>query len=348
MLHYIGDATGKSGKGTPQFTTAMHVPENHNKIALVAACIPKTFYNIDGANRDVSLYYSFRERPDEKSDWGAWERYVTKWTIPPGNWSAGDIANMFNKNGSFTGKDTGENPANSGGPTPIRPAATVFKDTGFALEFLEQESRFYVTTKSTANTTLTEWSLSAVRFQGILGKQLGFSSQAPDTWYSVTGTETYIPSQSVANLITSNSFYITCSAVRDPYGHTSYGSVLSHFYPHDRPAAAFVVYENRMINETSRQLTTYDQAMRNAGDSAPVNVYDVQFTLLDDAGSPVWLNGAHWTMVIRTWHEDQPYELMRRYVNMELELAAEKRIVDAHKLAMLAKLQQPVAEKPSK
>ena len=78
MLHYVSDEYGVAGGVAGQFEFEMSIPGNHNRMSLVSANLPKSFYMI-GEDRNMFLLDA------------------NTITVPPGNYSVSELVNTLNE-----------------------------------------------------------------------------------------------------------------------------------------------------------------------------------------------------------------------------------------------------------
>jgi hypothetical protein len=101
-------------------------------------------------------------------------------------------------------------------------------------------------------------------------------------------------------------------------------------YINDRPAQAYLVYQNPQPESTAKILNTFESDTLNDITPQSRNV-SATFKFLYDDGTVADFNGVHWDIVVRTWREEPGYELFRRFVNMQIEWIREQRITMAAK-----------------
>ena len=77
MIHYISSDDDTSGSGG-RWKTVMHIPAEHNRIALMSACVPKSFYVLDSTNASITI--------------GG-----TVYPLNPGNYSASTLKTELNR-----------------------------------------------------------------------------------------------------------------------------------------------------------------------------------------------------------------------------------------------------------
>lgn len=170
-----------------------------------------------------------------------------------------------------------------------------------------------------------------IRFYNRLGRIMGWDFNVRDAAYLTQGyfKSTSPTSISCVNMTISNAIWVTCDLARDQ-SQSTFTSAISSMYVNDRPAQAYIVYQNPDPQATAKVLSTFEPETLN--DYSPqLRLVTAVFSFLYDDGTIANFNGVHWDMVVRTWREEPTYELFRRYVNMEIEWVREQRLYMAAK-----------------
>jgi len=115
MIHYISSDDDSSGSSS-RWRSTMNIPTNHNRMGLMAACIPKSFYVLDSTSAYIQI--------------GA-----TTYPLNPGNYSAATLKTELNRACTphvFTfNTTTAKFTVTSTGSTSITCAAHMARLTGF-------------------------------------------------------------------------------------------------------------------------------------------------------------------------------------------------------------------------
>ena len=288
MLHYISDSYAKyRSRGGGVAVVDLRIPTNHNRIALVSASVPKTFYLIDTTCNTFRMSFSGHG--------------TLTFTLPIGTYPVSVLVTNLNTCSSTT-----------------------------LVTMASLGTWAYDATKSVLVFTPVV-AFVDIRFYSRLGRIMGWDFSTSSTSYYSLGyhLSTSSTSETCVNLTVSNALWLACDLARDP-SQSTFTNVISSMYINDRPAQAYLVYQNPQPESTAKILNTFESDTLNDITPQSRNV-SATFKFLYDDGTVADFNGVHWDIVVRTWREEPGYELFRRFVNMQIEWIREQRITMAAK-----------------
>lgn len=289
MLHYVTDSYAKfrsSGGGLA--IVDLRIPSNHNRIALVSASIPKTFYLIDAQSCAFQMTFSVAG--------------TQTFILPIGTYRISDLVSELNACSSLA-------------------SITMASLGTWAYDSIKSILVFSQSGSQAAANAFVD-----IRFYNRLGRIMGWDYGVANPAVIQQGyyRSTSATSETCVNLTVSNALWLTCDIARDQ-SQSTFTSAISSLYVNDRPAQAYIVYQNPDPESTAKTLTTFEAETLN--DYVPqIRTVGVAFKFLYDDGSIASFNGVHWNIVVRTWREEPSYELFRRFVNMQIEWIKEQRL----------------------
>lgn len=279
----VHSVTSRGASGTSEsFTVSLWVPRDHNRITLLAAQIPKTYYLVNEG------YNSF--------EWS--NAPGTTFYIPPGNYTYTTFATMFNAvcpnvTVATDGKDTSD---------PY--SAPSFSTTRDGLYRL----------RATLSGTLTFPADSE------LPDILGFDGPTIGVIPSAAGQ--YLTSTKVIDLSATSQIYISCDkAVSVTMSEGERPGTLTHFFVNQMPDLSFVTFTNPSPIDTARELfneATVDPTPRQVftqfsitGNSyAPINLHGHHV----DLSIMTYCEHDYWTLF--------KYYVQAQALQMQIQLAS--------------------------
>lgn len=212
-VHHVTSRGRAAGQSSTSFQYPLWVPRDHNRITLIAAQIPKTYYLVDEG------YNSFT--------WTPTVGVAVDYYIPAGNYTFNSFATMWNTVCAASGltiETSGTDPAALHGSVPFN----TLSDGLFRLS-------------GSADGTLTFPTDSQ------LPLILGFSEPIS----IVAGT--YTTSTQVVDFTATSQIYITCDkAAGVAAGADEKSGMLSHFFVNQIPDLSFVTFTNPAPIDTAR------------------------------------------------------------------------------------------------
>lgn len=289
-IHHVTSRGRPAGQSSTSFTYPLWVPRDHNRITLLAAQIPKTYYLIDEG------YNSF-----------TWSNSPgTTFYIPAGNytfttfqamWNASPICTTGGVRIETTGTDTG---ALHGAPT-----FSTLSDGLFRI-------------RASASGTLTFPQGSQLPL--ILGVAPATSGSTTKFITSTAGH--YTTSDQVVDFTATSQIYITCDkAVGVAAGSEEKGGMLSHFFVNQIPDLSFVTFTNPAPIDTA---TVFENEA--TVDPTPRQVF-ANFSIIGDGYAALDLHGHDVDIVIMTWCEHNYWNLLKYYVQaqaLQMQMQLEK------------------------
>lgn len=264
MLHYI---SSDEGTGTPgDFLITMHIPATHDRISLIAASIPKSYYLINSSDNTFHI--------------GA----VT-YTIPIGNYSLSKLVAALN---TLT--------------TAI-----------FTWAVSSTTSKITVTNATAGQLTMT--------LNSHIQRLTGFG--ASTVVAASPGTQTSV---NMPNLNRTNQIWILCDQCVDQSA-LQIGSLLHNCYMSETQPLSYARYDNPAPDLTSKRLITWEA-------NAPANLIKsvtAHYRFFDVTETPIDFNGVSVELVVRTWREENVYDLFWRYAQADMALKNEQRILNREK-----------------
>ena len=302
----------QTGALTGQFSVWMAIPQHHDRITVMNAQAPKTYYLMD------ENAYTFKVRADDGK--GVDVEYVftltASGTYTYGNYSTLDFLTALNDSACWTRNGVS-------GTSPGTWSLGTY-NRRFTLTFTGSDSIL--------KTTQGIYNLSTH-----MGRYLGFAVQtAPyNSGFGVTLLAPY-----VVNFTYTNVIHICCDVGQEDVP-ASKGNCIGRIYMTDTSFGAFATLFNPNPYETSRRLQTRELGVyRGMGTAYRL----VTFTMVDDDGHTINFNGAHIVMGIYTYARASLYELVRRSANSFAEVAQEQRHVNLSQLEATKRLRDAVAK----
>lgn len=137
-----------------------------------------------------------------------------------------------------------------------------------------------------------------------LHKLFGFSRG------SSTLVQSTIVSPNVVDFQGLSEVFVNSDISRDSSKHNS-ASLLNTFYVNSEPYNSAVVWYNPQIDHTSKPLSFHTEH------STGMIHMETRFTILDQDMNEIDLNGLNFSMVLRTWREENTESLIRDYIQMQ-------------------------------
>ncbi len=276
-VHHVTSRGRASGQSSTSFQYPLWVPRDHNRITLIAAQIPKTYYLVD------SGYNTF-----------TWSNTPgVTYTVPPGNYTYTTFAAWWNA--SAIGTTGGVTISTSQAPTSLLSGFNTLSDGLF---------RFHATSLGTL--TFPEGSQ--------LPLILGFiPATSGDTTKQITGTSgQYTTSDQVVDFTATSQIYITCDkAAGVAAGADEKSGMLSHFFVNQIPDLSFVTFTNPAPIDTARVMQN-----EAVVDPTPRLVY-AGFSITGDGYSSLDLHGHDVDLVVMTYCEHDYWTLFKYYVQAQ-------------------------------
>lgn len=323
IVHAVSDLQAIEGRGTCRIRIPLSIPVNHNRISLLQASIPRSYYILNdaiaGDGIQNNVYYVAEVTGGVA---GAW----TAFTVTRGNWSASQLAT------AITGavSDTQDQKT-------LAELYPTFTPT-FSNDIEEPISRMLFD-YTTANPTPPNL---VFRMSPMLGRILGFDigpsygaanlTENGTMWSDASGGIYFyiepgarVSAPGCVNVNYSNALWIQTELAADD-SLSNFGNVLSHVYVNHSVWNTFVTFINPTPRESSKRLVTHDEGDANIPTQSAKRVHKAfEFWITDDDGTIVDLNGLHWDIVVLTWREEPLFELQRRFSLAVMEIAQEFR-----------------------
>lgn len=290
------------GALTSDFTVWMCIPQHHDRISMISASLPKSIYLLDAENgtfvltlQGVAYTFNINTTP----------------FVPPstgygyGNYDTTTLLAALNSGATCWSGGAG--------------GAVVASSGTWYLGPYDKKFRYKLSSGTFA-------AGDGVTFSNRMGRYMGFDKSS--TPY-LGGATTTLVAQYMCQLTVSNVLHVLCDIVQQDVP-TDKANCLGYIFTNETPFAAFTsVQNNPNPYEASRRLTTREQGT-NIGSG---NVYRlVRFTLVDDAGRTVNINGGHVMMDIFTYQRQTIYELVRRTAQSFADVSQEQRQVNLAQL----------------
>lgn len=264
-IHHVTSRGRPAGQSSTSFTYPLWVPRDHNRITLLAAQVPKTYYLIDEG------YNSFTWTPSV----GVPVTYY----IPAGNYTFNTFATMWNSVCTASGltiETSGTDPA----APHSAPTFNTLSDGRFRLS-------------GSASGTISFPANSQ------LPLILGFSAPITIT------AGAYTTSTQVVDFTATSQIYITCDkAVGVAAGSEEKGGMLSHFFVNQIPDLSFVtftnpapidtatVFENEAtVDPTPRQVFANFSIIGDGYAALDLHGHDVDIVIM------TWCEHDYWTLL---------------------------------------------------
>lgn len=299
------------GALTGDFYAYMAIPQNHDRISMISVSLPKTVYLLDAQNGTFSLKvgattYNFNIN---QTPWAITAGSSAN-TFGYGNYDSSTLLSALNNSACWDA---------SGLPPGV-----------WYLGTYDRKYRFVRTTGT--------WSAGeGIIVQNRMGRYLGFDKTTTPYVGASLGSNT-LTAQYMCQLTIANVLHITCDVAQKDQ-------------PADKPNCVGVVF----INETSfaafssvqNQPNPYESSVRlltqeqGASVGSPNSYRLVHFSVTDDAGRIVDLNGGHMMIQLFTYQRSSLYELVRRTATSFAEVAQEQRQVNLAQLQATRSLRPP-------
>lgn len=265
MVHYVQSSMGTGPSG--DFQLIMPMPSSHNRVALVAAQIPKTYWMINPAD------------------------YISYSTNNGANWVDCKISN------------DGETPIQ--GNYSVLEWAAILPDPLFA-NYNQQTGRlqFIIDQAASPDPPIIKFSTSH------MAKVCGFVDETTMPFKLVNG-EYVIESPNNIKFTATDTIWVLSDIVVD-VNHMQFGQVLSHFFANGMRDQSYVIYNNPAPDMTAKELNS---ALTYLEEDTMLPV-PVRFRILDDDATVINFQGHDVHLVLRTWKENDMYELLSSYVEM--------------------------------
>lgn len=320
----VGSTYGaQSGALTSKFSVWMVIPQHHDRITILNAQVPKTYYLINSAAHSFQLIVQ-----DSKSNYHTYE-FDVNFGAGYGYGNYTSITFLTALNDALNWKRDGL----LGSPPGTWTIGTYSRKYTLDLSVGGHGGETF----GTALCGVTQLPLHLARYMGYPSPQS--LSTIYQSSYGV-GVTTLV-SPYVVNFTLTNVIHVCCDIGQEDVP-ASKGNCIGRIYMGDIGFGAFVTLFNNNPYETSRRLQTRElNTTRGNG-----NVYRlVTFSLVDDDGDVIDINGGHVVMGIFTYTRASLYELTRRAVNSYAEVSQEQRQVNLAQLNAVKRLRpNPVAE----
>lgn len=307
----------QAGALTSKFSVWMAIPQHHDRITVINAQMPKTYYLFNSGAYTFTLTVD-----DGKGTDVVFTFDITQGGYGYGNYSSTDFLAPLNADACWS---------KNGAAYGANPAPGTWTIGTYSRRYICSLSGFYILKSTQGISGLTS---HMARYMGF-----PYQTEAYNSGYS--GGTTTLNAPYVINFTLTNVINICCDVGQEDVPAAK-GNCIGRIYMGDTGFGAFATLTNLNPYETSRRLQTRELGTRQWSG----NVYRlVTFSIVDDDGEPIDLNAGHVIMGIYTYARASLYELVRRAANSFAEVAQEQRQVNLAQLSAVKRLRpNPVAE----
>ena len=294
------------GALTGDFYAYMAIPQHHDRISMISATIPKSIYLLDADNSTFTLRV-----------WGVDYDFNINRTpfVPPstgygyGNYDTTSLLAALNSGTTCWSGD-------------LASIGTWYLGT------YDKKFRFKL-----AGVSPTPFSAGdGFTCSNRMGRYLGFDKT---TTPYLGGATTVLVAQYMCQLTIANVIHVLCDIVQSDTP-VDKPNCLGVIFINETPFAAFTSIQNQPNPyESSRRLLTRELGTQMG---SPISYRLVHFTLVDDAGRTLSMNGGHLMIEMFTYQRSSIYELVRRSVVSFAEVTQEQRQVNLAQLQAVKSL----------